>query len=317
MNRRFFTAIGTVNAKGLGPCLRTLMLLSAVAGLAVLVSVNGPQIRAQAGLGLSAPKPSFEVAAIKPSHPGTPGPSFGFHGDGITIHSVTLKAIMGFAFNVRDFQIFGGPSWINSDRYDTEAKEPEAVQDGMLKLDFDQRIKLMGQLLQSLLADRFQLKVTHDTKELPVYALVVAKNGPKFQEAKPNDTYANGFKGLDGRPVGGHFMRMGPGEIDSQGTPMTFLVQQLSQQLGRTVLDRTGLKGKYDFTLKWTPDLGSTGMMPGSPPGAGPGPDSAPPDISGPSIFTAIQEQLGLKLVSTKGPVQIIVIDYIERPSEN
>jgi len=315
MNRKFFTAIGTVNAK-VGPCLRTLMLLSCVAGLAVLVSVNGPQIRAQAGLGLSGPKPSFEVAAIKPSHPGTPGPSFRFHGDGITLHSATLKAIMGFAFNVRDFQISGGPSWINSDRYDIEAKEPEAVHDGMLKLDFDQRIKLMGQLLQSLLADRFQLKVTHDIKELPVYALVVAKNGPKFQEAKPNDTYANGLR-LYGRPVGGQFMRMGPGEIDSQGTPMTFLVQQLSQQLDRTVLDRTGLKGKYDFALKWTPDLGSTGMMPGSPPGAGPGPDSAPPDVSGPSIFTAIQEQLGLKLVSTKGPVEIIVIDYIERPSEN
>ena len=131
-------------------------------------------------LGLSAPAPSFEVAAIKPSHPGTPGPSFRFHGDGITIHSATLKAIMGFAFNVRDFQISGGPSWINSDRYDIEAKEPKAVQDGMLKLDFDQRTKMMGQLLQSLLADRFQLKVTHDTKELPVYALVVAKNGPKF-----------------------------------------------------------------------------------------------------------------------------------------
>lgn len=98
---------------------------------------------------------------------------------------------------------------------------------------------------------------------------------------------------------------------------MDFLVQQLARQVGRTVLDQTGLKGKYDFTLKWTPDPGSTGMMPNSAPGAGPGPDSALPDNSGPSIFAAVQEQLGLKLESTKGPVEIIVIDHVERPSEN
>jgi uncharacterized protein (TIGR03435 family) len=94
-------------------------------------------------------------------------------------------------------------------------------------------------------------------------------------------------------------------------------VQQLSQQLGRTVLDQTGLKGIYDLTLKWTPDQ-STAAMNQSPPGAGPAPDNAPPpDTSGPSIFTAVQEQLGLKLESTKGPVEILVIDHVEQPSEN
>ncbi|HUP05049.1 MAG TPA: TIGR03435 family protein, partial [Bryobacteraceae bacterium] len=157
-----------------------------------------------------------------------------------------------------------------------------------------------------------------ETKELPVYTLVIAKNGPKLQEAKSGDSYANGYKRPDGRPVGGTFMRMGKGEIDSQGTPMDFLVQQLARQVGRTVVDQTGLKGKYDFTLKWTPDPGTPAGMVGPPAGGGRAPDnSAPPDTSGPSIFTAVQEQLGLKLESTKGPVEIIVIDHIERPSEN
>jgi uncharacterized protein (TIGR03435 family) len=91
----------------------------------------------------------------------------------------------------------------------------------------------------------------------------------------------------------------------------------LAQQLGRNVLDRTGLKGNYDFTLKWTPDQSSAGMMQG-PPGGGPPPDNAPPpDASGPSVFTAVQEQLGLKLESTKGPVDILIIDHVEQPSEN
>ena len=102
--------------------------------------------------------------------------------------------------------------------------------------------------------------MSHGTKELPVYALVVAKNGPKLQEAKPGDTYPNGIKGPDGRALGhGGMMRMGPGQLTGQGVPMTFLVQQLSQQLGRTVLDQTGLKGNYDFTLKWTPDQSPAG----------------------------------------------------------
>ena len=310
MNRKFFAALRTVNAKGLGPCLRTLMLLSAVAGLAVLGSVNGPQIRAQAGLGLSAPAPSFEVAAIKPSHPGTPGPSFRFHGDGITIHSATLKAIMGFAFNVRDFQISGGPSWINSDRYDIEAKEPKAVQDGMLKLDFDQRTKLMGQLLQSLLADRFQLKVTHDTKELPVYALVVAKGGPKFLHAKfeTSDDPAHRADPTLPRPAGP------PCPTDMRcwhnyGS-MALVVDILSwmSDIGRPVLDRTGLEGGYYLELQYAPQRLTAAASTDNAP---------PPGPVGPSIFTALERQLGLKLKPTKGPVESIVIEHIERPTEN
>src|SRR5208283_4198726 len=104
-----------------------------------------------------------------------------------------------------------------------------------------------GLLVQSLLADRFKLKLHHETRMLPVYALVVAKNGPKLHEAKPGDTYPNGIKGPDGRPVGGAgMMRMGPGQLMGQGLPMPALAGLLSQQLGRTVMDQTGLKGNYD-----------------------------------------------------------------------
>jgi uncharacterized protein (TIGR03435 family) len=229
----------------------------------------------------------------------------------------TVKQLIALAYDVRDFQVSGGPSWISSDKYDIDAKEPDALAEELAKLPPDQRREKMGLLIQSLLADRFQLKVSHGTKELPVYALVVGKNGPKIQQAKADDTYSNGMKGPDGRALRhGGMMGMAPGQLTGQGVPLAFLVQQLSQQLGRSVLDQTGLKGNYDFTLKWTPDQSSAAMFQG-PPG-GPGSDNTPPpDTSGPSIFTAVQEQLGLKLESTKGPVEILVIDHIAQPTEN
>jgi uncharacterized protein (TIGR03435 family) len=168
-------------------------------------------------------------------------------------------------------------------------------------------------MLQALLAERLNLQVHRETKELPIYALVIAKNGPKFQEGKLGDTYPNGFKGLNGAPVGAGMMRMGAGEWTGQGIPIANLVGSLSRRLGRTVVDKTGLTGKYDFTLRWTPD--DNPVSPKEPGGA---PDAAAlPDSSGPSIFTALQEQLGLKLESQKGPVETIVIDHVERPSQN
>jgi uncharacterized protein (TIGR03435 family) len=117
-------------------------------------------------------------------------------------------------------------------------------------------------------------------------------------------------------------MRMSPGHLEAYMAPVSMLVQTLSQQLGRTVIDQTGLKGNYDFKLSWTPDPG-TGANPFGGPGSGPGPlppgvnPPPPPDPNGPTLFTAVQEQLGLKLESTKGPVDVIVVDHAEKPSEN
>jgi len=149
----------------------------------------------------------------------------------------------------------------------------------------------MRPLIRSLLADRFQLVIHRETKELPVYALLVAKNGAKLQvnEGAPGPR-VNGVRGqLTGKKVN-----------------MALIVAQLAPQVGRTVVDQTGLTGEYDYTLQWTPD---SGQLPA------PGVEAPPP--SGPSILTALQEQLGLRLESTKGPVEIIVIDHAERASEN
>ncbi|MGD0221946.1 MAG: TIGR03435 family protein [Terriglobia bacterium] len=295
-----------------------LMLIAIVSGTVVLGPINVPQARAQSAPTAAALSPSFEVASIKPNRSGDMRIGIRFQPGRFTTTGATVKQLIAIAYDVRDFQVTGGPSWITSDEYDIDAKEPDGLSEELSKLSPDQRHEKMGLLIQSLLADRFGLKVSHATKEYPVYALVVAKNGPKLQEAKAGDTYPNGMKGPDGHALGhGGMMRMGPGELTGQGVPVTFLVQQLAQQLGRNVLDRTGLKGNYDFTLKWTPDQSSAGMMQG-PPGGGPPPDNAPPpDASGPSVFTAVQEQLGLKLESTKGPVDILIIDHVEQPSEN
>jgi uncharacterized protein (TIGR03435 family) len=157
-------------------------------------------------------------------------------------------------------------------------------------------------MLVALIEDRFQLKIHRETKEMPVYALVVAKNGTKL-------------KANAGEP--GPRLRMGRGQLNGTKVPLKMLVQQLAQQLGRPVVDKTGLTGDYDFTLTWTPQPGEGGAMFAGPGGPG-GPEGPPPsDPDGPSIFAAIQEQLGLKLESDKGPVEILVLDQVEKPTEN
>ncbi len=283
--------------------------------LLVFDLMNTAHIAAQPLQAPPAPLPSFDVASIKPNKSGDRRWIIRFPPGRFLGNGLTAKQLIAFAYGVKDFQISGGPSWITSDQYDIEAKEPEALAAELPKLSREEQSAKTHLLVQSLLADRFALKLTHTTKDLPVYALIVAKGGPKLNAATPGDTYPNGMKGPDGRGAG--LMRVGRGEIEGQGVPLTLLVSMLSQQLGRTVLDQTGLKGKYDIQLKWTPDTGAGAMFQARPGGA-PGAEQPPPSEStGPSIFTAIQEQLGLKLESTKGPVEVLVIDQIERPSEN
>ncbi len=240
-------------------------------------------------------------------------------GGRFTAKSVTAKMLIRIAYAIQDFQMAGGPSWIDSERYDIEAK-PESsavmppVGDGEALME-QQRLRI-----QALLADRFRLAIHRESKELPMYALVVAKGGPKVQPAAavPDSLGPPGPAGPKGPMFKGRGMRMGRGELTAQSAPMSQLAESLSVQIGRTVVDRTGLTGVYDFTLKWTPDENQPQMFPGPREGSGPPPDrTTTADNSGPSIFTAIQEQLGLKLESQKGPVPIVVIDRIEKPSEN
>jgi uncharacterized protein (TIGR03435 family) len=163
----------------------------------------------------------------------------------------------------------------------------------------DQRESFQDQMrerMRSLLTERFQVAIHHETRKEPVYALVVAKGGPKLAEHKDADGKRQGIRSSK------------RGQFNGTNVPVHFLATLLSNQLGRPVLDQTGLAGKYDFKLEWTPDPLEITV----PPGIDPGP---PPDLNGPTLFTAVQEQLGLRLESPKGPV--IVVDRAEIASEN
>jgi uncharacterized protein (TIGR03435 family) len=244
--------------------------------------------------------PSYDVASIKPAKPGDESTLL-FRLGAFTVKGMTLKSLIKEAYGIEDDQISGAPKWVGSQTYDIEAKVDGADAATLEKLSDDQS-KLM---FQSFLRERFQLKVHSETKELPVLALVVAKGGPKLQPAKPGDTYPDGIKGPDGKPAGHAGMMMwGRGRLTGQGIPIGNLVPPLTQELGRIVQDKTGLTGKYDIELRWTTDDAA--------------PDSrSASDSPGPSIFTAMQEQLGLKLESQKAPVEVLLIDHVEQPPAN
>lgn len=234
---------------------------------------------------------AFEVASIKPTNTGDNRVAIMMQPGGrFNATNVTVKMLMQNAYGVRDFQIVGGPGWIGSDRFDITAK---LEGDGPLQPDS------LRPALQGLLEDRFQLKLHRETREMQTYALLPGKNGPKLQ--KSADEKAPGPQ-----------IRMGRGQLSAKKVTMTILANQLAQQLGRSVVDKSVLTGEFDFELSWTPEIGGGGPF-------GPDAGGAPPavDSPGPSIFTAVQEQLGLRLESQRGPVEILVIDRLEKPSEN
>jgi uncharacterized protein (TIGR03435 family) len=239
----------------------------------------------------------FEAASIKPSAPMAMGMvSVGMQmlpGGRISMAGVTPKILIQQAYGVRDFQIVGGPQWLGSERYDITAKPEGAASPEQVKA-----------MIQGLLADRFKLQFHRETKELPTYALVVGKGGPKFHESEVVPEGSDKPKGTR--------ISVGRGQFELQGAAMAALANQLSQVLGRSVIDKTELNGNYDFKLEWTPDESGRGMMKEA---GGDGP--SPADTQGPSIFSAVQDQLGLKLESTKGPVEILVIERAEKASEN
>jgi uncharacterized protein (TIGR03435 family) len=235
----------------------------------------------------------FDVVSVRPNHSGDTSMGAGSQtmGDDWTCTNMPPEDIIQWAFGIFvSDQITGMPEWARHERYDVTAKVRDADVAAFRKvIDPVQR----APMLQKILVDRFHLKYHYDLKALPVYALVVGKNGIRMTEIQPG-LDLNGMKFGGGRQVG-------RGLIRSMGQPMKPLVNQLSIELKRPIVDRTGLMGYYNFTLRWAPD------------------DGAPPegDVAAPSIFTAVQEQLGLKLESTKAPVQVLVIDNLERPSEN
>jgi uncharacterized protein (TIGR03435 family) len=240
--------------------------------------------------------------------------------------NVTVKLLLRLAYDVQDPQIIGGPDWTNSERFNIQAKADGTTDAELKKLNPAEAKLVKEHMLQALLADRFKLKLSHESKQLPVYALEVAKNGPKLEEVKDVTLDPAGGKGPGGPgPQRGVRMQSQGGEqsLDFEDSTMAMFVRILSQSLGRTVVDKTGLKGHYNFKLHWASDMG--GMMAGAPGPGGPTPSGGgssagtvpPPTSSGPSIFTAIQEQVGLKLKPEKSPVPVLVIDQIEPPSAN
>jgi len=236
-------------------------------------------------------KPAFEVATIKPSEPGTPGQTITVRGRTFGTHNQTVAGMMTFAFGLHPDQIVGGPQWMKEDRWEITA-EPEGT--GMPN---DRQWKAA---LAKLLADRFGLQFHRDKKELSVYALTVLKTGNKLTK---NDTNPNGLPGLFFRGLG-VFPVTNATMADFTGTMQAVV-------LDRPVVDQTGLPGRYDFTLTWTPDETQFGGR------GGQAPPPADPANAPPGLFTAIQEQLGLKLESAKAPVEVFVIDKLEKPTAN
>jgi uncharacterized protein (TIGR03435 family) len=253
---------------------------------------------------------AYDVASIKQNRSGRPEIFFNFVPSGFIARNVRLRQVIELAYQVEDNQISGAPNWINSQAFDIEAKMDSSIAHELSQLGEEPRMQENRSMLQSLLADRFKLRVHREAKELPTYALVIAKNGPKVHEAKPGDAYSDGVKD-NGHPMGAGLWLNG-NELTGQGVRMADLARELTGDLGRTVVDQTELTGRYDFTLKWS-------AFESQPPGAthdATDAASASTD-SEPPIFTAIQEQLGLRLISRRGQVRILVIDHVERPSPN
>jgi uncharacterized protein (TIGR03435 family) len=239
-------------------------------------------------------KPEFVVATIKPSRPDAPRGGYGFRGQDVTTTNVTVNWMIKLAYNMHARQITGGPAWLDSAKYDTVGRPDTPGQPSR------DQMKLM---IQNLLADRFQLKFHIEKRELPVYAMVVLKTGSKItlSAGDPNAFPSIGFG-------------QGPGVLSLVGrnTTLDGVANGLqSNILDKPVVNQTGLTGRYDFLLRFTPDAGQVANFGGLSPGNANDPE-APPDI-----FSAFQQQLGLKLESTKAFVDVMVIEKIERPSEN
>jgi bla regulator protein blaR1 len=281
------------------------LLLSAAGLLAVAAPVvigllhatpTGAQSQAQDKIGPALP---FAEVSISPNKSAGTVPTLG-HGPqpGFADKNVTLRTLIRVAYGVQDSQILEGPKWLNSERYDIAAKLDKSAADQLQELSREQRIVENKRMLQGLLADRFKLALHHETRELPIYALVVAENGPKVEEtttAASNTTNTSPPIPTGFPIVKGHGIGVGDGRLTARGATISFLADILSRQSGvsRTVVDETKLTGNYDFTLAWSPDG------------------------NGDSILAAVQDQLGLELEPKTAPLEVLVVDHAEQPSKN
>ena len=240
--------------------------------------------------GQSPAPPAFEAASIKLSSPGKAGGGINVSPARIRIVNSSLKFCVQVAWNVKDFQVSGGAGWMDTDRYDIDAVAASSFKEEEYRT-----------MLQALLAGRFGLVFHRETRERAGYALVTARNGPKLPPPVEDP--------------GMLFSRTPSGDITLQAgsASMSQLAGALSTMLGATVVNRTGIEGRFDVSLQYTPDPTSQPLLTKSGEPVAPPPDAVP----GPSIFNALQEKLGLKLAAVKVPVEVIVIDHANRPSDN
>lgn len=292
--------------------------------------VNAPLLHAQSSATTekaAGAKISFEVASIKKHFPdGVGGPTRIFMGgvdvSQFHVSNLTAKMLIASAYSIKDFQIAGGPSWISSEHWDIDAKVDDSLAAQLQKLPRQQQQAQTALMLRSLLIDRFKLQITWSTREGSILALVVAKGGPKLKKVPPPDPTAPTALPAP-PPASGALPTPPPGMATGESingvqmgsanaVPIANLVSRLSLLLGQPVVDHTGLKGTYQYTLQF-----AESSLPAAdrPPSSGAEPPGFNSDA--PSIFTALQDQLGLKLEPAKGPIDTITIDHIEEPSPN
>jgi uncharacterized protein (TIGR03435 family) len=277
------------------PTRRTALLLTIIlSASAALAQAPAPVSNPPA----TPPALKYDVISVKRDKPAetTQRFTYGPSPDGFTAQGTTLMTLLIYAYNIRpDYRITGAPSWADGTRYDIQAKVADADVAALQKLPYPQR----AAMVQQVLTERFKITAHREVREQPIYSLVVSKPGVLTEEPAP----------ADGKPVP---MGLRPGRGDRAGqmvvTDLTtaYLAAQLSGSMGRMVIDNTGLTGVYHADLHWTLDHGHPASS-----------DPTPDGTTELSIFTALQEQVGLKLVPTKGPVECLILDHVEQPSEN
>lgn len=224
-----------------------------------------------------APRLAFEVASVKPSGPNDQLMYRLLPGGRYIATGLTLRMLVGNAYPVPLYRITGGPGWADSDKFNLEAKV------GIQLKPWPDSNAQLGEMQQSLLEERFKLAFHRETRQETIYQLVISKGGSKLRPAAEGESPGFGME---------------PGRIRSMAVPLEYLAGSLSSVLGRTVVDKTGLSGKFSYTVSYAPD-------------------GAEQNDDRPSLFTAIEQQLGLRLESSKGPVEFLVIDHAEKPDAN
>jgi uncharacterized protein (TIGR03435 family) len=271
--------------------------------VAVLVLLNAAAINSQDMKTENANSPVFEVVSVKLDRSGQGGSNRTrpMSSEQFSATNIPLESLIELAYRMSPFQVVGGPSWLRTDRYDVEAKIDDSLFKQLRQRPEDEQLSQFRLMLRALLSDRFKLTVSSRTDDLPVLDMVVSKNGPHIGGSglKVVAPFANNTQGV--------VMVMGRGQdITIQGSAATMdnLARSLAISLGRKVINDTGLTETYNFSIHFADDTQTQ-------------PDAAPSDSSTPLVFAALENSLGLKLQRATGPVDVIVVDHVEKPSEN